>query len=465
MKRLCFTPILVFLFVLFYVCTPNKQEQSVDDVVTDDFQILKDSGKLTILTLSSSTSYFIYRDEPMGYDYDLAEDFCRQHGLSLEVKIAPNIQVLLDMLSRREGDLIAYPIPYLNELKDSVIYCGTELISHQVLIQRANRGDTLLTNISQLIGKTVYTINDSKYQQRLNNYNDEIGGGITINTVEKDSVITEDLIGMVAKGEIRFTTTDDYIAKLNKTYYSNIDISLPVSFDQRSFWAVSKNSPLLAKALNEWAATKNNAPAFSSITKKYFELSKQPFSGAYEIPKGTPTGHISPYDDLFKKYAVDKSYSWQMLAAISYHESRFINNLTSWAGAAGIMGLMPRTAKIYGITSDERMNPDLSIKVATRLLTKLEEIYTNVENPDERIKFVLAAYNGGNGHIDDGRRLAKKYGGNPDIWESVEKFILLKRNPEYYNDPVCKAGYFRGTETIAYVKNVLKTAKRFEQHK
>ncbi len=466
MTRRSSISVLVFLLVVVFAfgCSRNRHE-IVDSAVVDDFQLLKDSGRLTILTLSSSTSYFLYKDEAMGYHYDLAEDFCLQHGLTLDVKIAPNVSLLLDMLHRGEGDLIAYPVPYLNELKDSISYCGTELISHQVLVQRANKGDTILSDVSQLIGKTVYTIAGSKYQQRLNNYNDEIGGGITIKTIEQDSVTTEDLIEKVAQGEISYTITDNYIARLNKTYYNNINISLPISFDQRSFWAVRKGSPSLAKALDEWAQAKTNAPVFKGAMKKYFELSKRPFSGNYEIPAGVPRGHISPYDELFRKHAEGKNYTWQMLAAISYHESRFINNLRSWAGAAGIMGLMPRTAKIYGITSEERMNPDLSIGAATRLLAKLEDIYTDVTDPTERMLFVLAAYNGGNGHIDDARRLAQKYGGNPQTWESVQEFVLMKRNPEYYNDPVCRSGYFRGSETIAYVRNVLKTAQQFEQHK
>jgi Predicted soluble lytic transglycosylase fused to an ABC-type amino acid-binding protein len=107
------------------------------------------------------------------------------------------------------------------------------------------------------------------------------------------------------------------------------------------------------------------------------------------------------------------------LAAICYHESRFQNNLTSWAGAAGIMGLMPRTAASLGLKSEDRMNPDLSIGAAVELLDRLDKIFGKVSSIEEREKFLLAAYNGGNGHINDAQALAQKYGANPYIWEGM----------------------------------------------
>lgn len=400
----------------------------------------------------------------MGYDFDLAQDFCDHHNLKLNVKVAENTSRLLEMLKRGEGDLIAHAVPIQNELKDSLIYCGEEQITHQVLIQRANKGDTIIKDVTELIGKEVHVEKGTKYHQRLLNLNSELGGGISIHTVSEDTITSEDLIEKVSLGEIRLTVCDDYIARLNRTYYRNINISLSVSFEQRTSWAVRKDTPALAKALNEWFSSKDNTPNYRAITKKYFELSKQPFDGEYEIPLNLPKGAISPYDDLFKKHTEGTKYEWQLLAAISYHESRFKNNLTSWAGAAGIMGLMPRTAKSIGLTSDDRMNPDLSIGAAVVLLDRLNKIFLKIEDIQERQKFMLAAYNGGNGHVSDAQALARKYGANPYIWEdNVEKYVELKSNPEYYNDPVCKNGYLRGGETVRYVRSVLATTNRFKR--
>jgi len=222
--------------------------------------------------------------------------------------------------------------------------------------------------------------------------------------------------------------------------------------------------PELAKALDEWYSRKDKTPVYKVITKKYFELSKQPLDGEYPAPENLPKGAVSIYDELFKKHAQGTRYEWQFLAAICYHESRFQNNLTSWAGAAGIMGLMPRTAKSLGLSSEDRMNPDLSIGAGVELLDRLDKIFRKIENWQEREKFILAAYNGGNGHINDAQALARKYGADPYIWEgNVEKYLQLKNNPEYFNDPVVKSGYFRAGETIKYVDNVLATTERFKR--
>lgn len=452
-KHICFLLCLCFLF-----SCKKKQER-----VTVDFDQIKQKGELTIITLYSSTSYFIYKEEPMGYDYDLAQDFCDHYGLTLKVKTAENVKKLVEMLNNGEGDLIAYALPIQNEKKDSVTYCGLQQISHQILVQQANRGDTIIKDVTGLIGKEVYVEANTKYDQRLVNLDSELGGGIQIRRVNEDTITSEDLIEMVSLGKIKYTICDEYIAKLNRTYYRNIDISLQISFDQRSSWAVRKDSPLLAKALDDWFKENGNTPIYQSIIKKYFELSKQPFDGDYEIPKNLPKGAVSVYDDLFKKHAKGTDYDWYFLAAICYHESRFQNNLVSWAGAAGIMGLMPRTAKSLGLTSEDRMNPDLSIGAAVELLDRLDNIFRKIGSNSERMKFILAAYNAGNGHVNDAQALALKYGANPYIWEgNVQKYLELKSNPEYYNDPLCKSGYFRGGETIKYVSNVLSTIERFK---
>lgn len=447
--------VLLLLFVFFFIREQREVKRH------KDFGEIKREGKLTILTLSESTSYFVYKDSPMGYHYDMANAFCEANDLELEVKTGKNINQLLRMLSDGEGDLIAYPLPLQNELKDSILYCGLSLVSHQVLVQRSNR-DSLVNDVPELIGKEITVQRNSKYHQRLENLNAEVGGGIQVNTAIGDSLTTEDLIEMVSKKLIAYTVCDEYVAKLNRTFYRNINIKLPVSFDQRSSWAVSKDTPQLAKKLNEWYAENEKKPIYAAISKKYFELSKLPPPDEYNL-QSLPPGQVSPYDELFKKHAQNSHFQWQLLAAISFHESRFINGKSSWAGAAGIMGLMPRTAKIYGISSDERMNPDASIGVAVKLLKKLDQLFKDVEDPAERMKFVLAAYNGGIGHITDIRALAEKYGDNKYIWEGhVRNWMTKKRDPQYYNDPVCKSGYFRGSETLKYVDNVLRTIEVFK---
>lgn len=445
----------ILLLFLLVSCKSEKKE------VQYDFPQIKKTGELTMITLNSSLSYFMYKDEPMGYDYDLCKDFCDHYGLELKVKVAENATRLIEMLHNGEGDIIAYPIAVQNELKDSVIFCGPEQVSRQVLVQRANRGDTIVKDVTGLIGKEVYVKDNTKFHKRLLNLDAELGNGIIIKDIEKDTITNEDLIEMVSQGVIKYTVSDEYIAKLNRTYFRNINVSLPISFEQRSSWVVRKNTPELASALNAWVEANDYSPVFHGLTKKYFELSKLPFDGEFIIPKNLPKGHVSLYDHLFKKYTEGSPFDWQLIASIAYQESRFQPNLTSWAGATGLMGLMPRTAKSLGIGVEDRTDPELSVMASVKLLQRLDKMFLVIEDKEERLKFVLASYNGGNGHVYDAQALAKKHNTDAYKWEEVKKYLMLKSNPEYYNDPVVKNGYFRGNETVKYVDQVLKNRDRF----
>jgi len=446
------------LCLFLFACAEKK-------VPVYDFEQIKESGELTIITLSSSTTYFIYKDEPMGYDYDMAKDFCESHGLKLNVKVAENYTRLLEMLAAGEGDLVAAGVSVQNELKDSILYCGLEQISHQVLVQRTKKPvDSMITDVTQLIGKEVYVKHDTKYHQRLKNLDAELGNGIIIKDVEKDTVTVEDLIGLVAGEEIDYTVADEYIALLNKTYYRNIDVSMPMSFEQRSSWVVRKNTPLLAEALNTWITEKSSKPLYMATIKKYFELSKS-LPEVIEEDKFVrlPDGAISVFDAIFKQYASTAGYDWYLLAAVAYQESHFRTNLSSWAGAVGLMGLMPRTAAIYGVEGDDLEDPEKSVMAGAEYIRYLDNIFKKIPDSEQRVKFVLASYNGGLGHIADARALALKYGDNPDVWDNnVEKYIELKSKPEFYNDSVVKCGYLRGAEVINYVSNVTRNWQRFK---
>ena len=88
-------------------------------------------------------------------------------------------------------------------------------------------------------------------------------------------------------------------------------------------------------------------------------------------------------------------------------------------------------------------------------MAELQKVFTKVPDREDNIMFVLAAYNSGIGHILDAMALAEKYGKDKYKWEgNVATYLLLKSNEEYYRDPVCKNGYFRGIETYNFVRDV-----------
>ncbi len=428
-------------------CRPHKEKE----VKAYDLTQIKDSGELVVLTMYSSTSYFIYRGEDMGFQYELSQQFAQSLGVKLRIEVARSIPEMIEKLRKGEGDIIAYNLPITKDWKDSLTYCGEEVVTHQVLVQQKNSKTPPLKDVTELVGKDVY-VKPGKYFERLLNLNSELGGGIIIHKVDNDSVSAEDLIMQVAQGKITYTVADNDLARLNATYYPNIDIQLPISFDQRASWAVRKDCPELAAAANKWHQENVTSPAYTASMKRYFEISK---TITYTPILSLKEGRISHFDKLFKKYAKEIHWDWRLLASLAYKESNFDSTAVSWAGAKGLMQLMPGTARAMGIPPGLEDNAEESVKGATRYIAAMERSFNSIPDKDQRIDFILAAYNAGIGHIYDAMALAEKYGKDKNVWtDNVEKFILLKSNEEYYSDPVCKNGYFRGRETYNFVREI-----------
>lgn len=459
MKTKSLTGILFFLIISFYVSGCRKAIQYSEENTTRDLTQIKDSGELVVLTLYGSTSYFIYRGQEMGFQYELSEQFAKSLGLTLRIEVAKNINELIQKLLDGEGDMIAYNLPITKEWKDSLLYCGEEIITHQVIIQQAGNKKKTLKDVTELVGKEVYA-KSGKHYDRLVNLNNELGGGIDIQKVINDSITTEDLITQVAQGKILYAVADNDLAKLNKTYYPNLNIDLSISFDQRSSWAVRKTSPELAEAANRWHKENMSSSAYTASMKRYFEHSK---TIVYSPILSLKDGKISHYDNLFKKYAKEIGWDWRMLASLAYTESNFDTTAVSWAGAKGLMQLMPATARAMGVPSGKEQNPKESIKAAIKYIAATDRSFSMINDKYERLNFILASYNAGLGHIYDAMALAEKYGKNKFVWkQNVENYILLKSNEEYFTDPVCKNGYFRGIETYNFVRDV---TGRYENYK
>lgn len=438
------------LFMTTVSCSGRESKEAAEETIP----ALPDT--LRVATLYSPTSYFIYRDEPMGYDYSLLRQFASDKGMAVKLTVATSLPKMIELLDSGKVDLLAYEIPVTTEFKRKVTACGPEYFTHQVLVQPRKDGKPQITDETQLVGKEIYVEDNSKYKFRLQNLNEELGGGIVIHAIDRDTLITEDLIEMVSSGAIPLTVVDSDIARLNRTYYRDLDISLPLSFPQKSSWGVSPEKQWLADSVNAWFAQEKPKERQARLLKRYFELSKNDDT-RFNINIDFAKGIISPYDTLFRKYAAEIGMDWRLLAAQGYHESHFDTTRVSWAGARGIMQIMPRTARAYHLSDTEITNPEANIRTATRIIKDLDKsLAKRVADNNERRKFVIAAYNSGIAHIYDAIALAKKYGKNPQLWDgNVEAALLMKANPEYYSDPVCKAGYFRGRETVAYVREVM----------
>lgn len=416
---------------------------------------------LRVGMLNSPTTYFDYRGTPMGYDYELMERFSKFYGLQFKVMVGGTISEMIQWLDEGKIDILASPVPVTTEFQDRAILCGPRNVSSQVLVQKTDvPKDSIVKDVTDLVGRAVTVQNDSKYLYRMQNLNEEVGGGISIIPLAKDTISDDDLLSMVWKGEISLTVVDSDVAEAALSYYPGLDISVKVSLDQYSRWAVAKDSHGIAKALDRWFADEKENE--KEVFKKYYHLSKleifdTPSDGLEDLRTLTfVNGQISPYDNIFKAAGKKSGLDWRLIAAIAYVESHFDADVTSWAGALGIMQVMPRTAESHGYSPQEMLNPVKCVDVAVKTLSDLNTMFEKrVPDIAERENFILASYNSGPGHVLDAMALAEKYGLKSHIWDdNVEVAAIMKSKPAYYRDPVVKNGYFRGKETVNFVHKV-----------
>jgi len=294
----------------------------------------------------------------------------------------------------------------------------------------------------------------------LKNLSTEIGEEIDI--VEVEAVSSEYLMEQVLNGEIQYTVADEDLANINVSYHPDLDAETAISFPQQIAWAIRKGSPELKAAIDEWLNELKKTADFQTIYDRYYKYAKSQRKRSQSEFSSSKGGRISPYDDIIKVQSRRMEWDWRLLAAQIYQESRFDPKTVSWAGAEGLMQLTKATQKENGLKQPFKSEPN--IKAGVSHLLWLDDYWKDeILDEKERLKFILASYNTGHAHVADARRLAEKYGADPNIWYgNVEKYLLLKSNPKYHQDPVVRFGYCKGIEPTKYVKEILET---FEEYK
>lgn len=433
-----------------------------------DLEEIQERGKLVVVTDFNSTSYFIYRGQPMGYQYQMLQELANYLDLRLEIKTSNDLEGSFDNLSRGDIDLIAINLTVTADRKERVTFTYPHTQTRQVLVQRMPENyksmhrsqleESLVSDQLGLAGKTVYVQKGSVYAKRLESLSNEIGEEIDIIQVPVEA---EQLIQMVARGEIDYTVSDENVANVNKSYFPYLDVSTAVSFTQNLAWAVRLGSTELKEEIDYWLKDFKTTARYAVIYNKYFD-NQHSVSIVKSDYYALGSGKISKYDEIIKRECEKIGWDWRLVSSMVYQESRFNPDAVSWAGAYGLMQLMPRTAARFGV--GRKSSPESHIRAGVNFIKWLDNRFIDdITDPVERTKFVLASYNVGKGHVDDARRLAEKYGDNPNIWEgSVEHWLLNKSQPKYYRDAVVKYGYARGIETYNYVNQVI---DRYEHYK
>lgn len=461
--RACRASAFALLLLLNSCEKPAEQTITETPQVELDLEAIKSRGYINALVDNNSVSYFIFRGEPMGYEYELLEKFASSIGVELRIKVISGVEESIDLLNKGEGDIIAFPLTITDEREKIVKFSQPLFTTNQVLVQRKpdSTGGSLIRLHSDLIGKEIRVMKNSSFVDRLERLSEEVGGKIIV-VEDSAGAGSESLIRQVAMGEIPLTVTDQTLAMVNALTYPNLDIETIISLPQDIAWATRTNSPELNSTINSWLAEIKKKGIFKQVYDRYFNSPKTTAARMKSDFSSLTGGKLSVYDSMIRLESKKLGWDWRLVASVIYQESGFNNNSRSWAGAMGLMQLMPAAVQQFKVQN--AYDPEQNIRAGIRVLQYHDKLWSKtVADPNERIKFVLASYNVGLSHVIDARNLASKYGKDTTKWEgNVEMYLSLKTKSKYYRDPVVTAGYCRCQGPINYVKEVL---GRFEAYK
>lgn len=444
--------ILGILFFSLPSCDQSSDQNDIDfweNPVEIDLEAIKERGFLRVVVDNSSTSYYIYRGRAMGYEFELLRNLAARLGVTLRIIVSNGLEESFRWLNEGKADIIAINFEISEERRNYAEFTESITDISTVLVQR--KQNEMIQSVESLARKPIHIKKATIYRDKLNVLNDSLG--LQMNIYEEDESL-ESLILKVVNGDVAYTVVDNDIAQVNATYYDNIDISLAISPPTRVGWAVRKNATDLLDKLNEWIERSHRTGYSAILYDKYFINKKNSYFRNNSAFSSVSGGRISAFDEIIKEGADLIGWDWRLLASLVYKESRFDTSAISYAGAVGLLQLMPVTLSRFGVKDPN--NPVESLRGGVNYLKYLDRFWLErIPDNTERIKFILASYNVGHGHVQDSWRLAIKYGKDSRMWEHVAFYLERKSKPEIYRDPLVKSGYAKGHMAVQYVIDIL----------
>jgi membrane-bound lytic murein transglycosylase F len=408
--------------------------------------------RLKVLALHSINSFFLYDGEEHGLEYELLQLYAKHEDLMIDIVTVESYKQMYDSIALGDFDL-AIGTLFINAAMDSITPFSNTLYHSDVILATTNSpGASLPSGTSH-----VNVIHHSPLHFWMYE-NDSVLQYLRDSITHLGPDLSKELaLEKVAKQELPSLLVDKHDFLIMHSYFPHLTEHAVIQEKQPVAFAFNPHAESLRDHFNAWHAKKRHTVDYSYTLQKYSDHSsfiKEKLK--YEMPV-IRKGIISKYDSLIQWYANKEQFDWKLIAAIIHQESRFRPHIVSPVGAYGLMQLMPSVAKTYKINFKKLSSPELNIATGTRYFRWIYQHFDKPEFAEEdKIKFSLAAYNAGIGHIHDARALASKYKLNPNVWtDNVEVMLLNKATRKYYTDPVVKHGHCRGFETRVYVRNIM----------
>jgi len=413
-----------------------------------DLPGLAKRGVLRVLTRNGPATYYVWRGELVGFEYELVREFARRHGLRVQMVVPPSREDLLAWLREGKGDLVAAGLTRSPERaeREEVAFSRRYHVVHETVVTRA--GDDV-HSVEDLAGRTVVVRRSASYWQTLERLRERTGIDFALEAAP-ETLETLQIIDRVAEGTYDLTVADDHLLGVARSWRDDVRGAFALGDPVEHGWAVRPENPRLLAAVDAFFRKEYRGTFYNVVRNRYFEPSDQ--VGERVETLAARSGRITPWDGLLRRHGREHGFDWRLIAAQMHQESRFDPEAHSSAGARGLMQILPRTAREFG--GDEGLeDPATNIAVGVRYLAWLRERFPRDLPANERVWLALASYNAGYGHVRDARKLASSRGLDPDRWFGhVEQAMLLLRHPEVHRHT--RFGYCRCGEPVKYVRAI-----------
>ena len=414
-----------------------KKHKSVE-VVIPQSDNEEEMDRVRALLLFHAADYLVYKGIPIGFQYDMLKELERGIGINVDIRVKTNSDNILTELYSGRYDIVIMDFTSHSFLMPFLERSIPHSYSYPVLVagNKKEVENEKWVSVSNDFSANLFFSNDSPY--------------FNYPVQQEPNYSTEELFEKVDNGEIPYLICDYNEAITLIPFYSNVQIldKAGPQFERR--WLLNRKNIQLNEDINHWLLDFKKTSRYRYYLQKYFSPQSSFVSTLFAKKQDND---ISKYDAIIKKYAQQYGFDWRFVASIICQETRFVPELTGKGGSHGLMQLMPVTMEYYGISAND--GNEANIRAGVQHLNSLRKSFTEIEDEDEKLFFVAAAYNAGRGHIFDAQRLCAKKGEDFTQWENVSKYLKLKTRKEIIADSAVKSGYFPGSHTVKYAQQVM----------
>jgi membrane-bound lytic murein transglycosylase F len=450
-KRVKFLIFVVFPLTFFFIgwlshSVYYPQQQPQKPSVLDK---IKKTKNLNVVLLNAPSTYYIGPDGPQGFEYELLKDYAKHLGVNLNITSANTVKEAIELGKNENIHIISAALAKTSQREKRFNFGPSYFeVQEQVVCNRAMvRDGTFPRTVEDLAGLNIMVGEDTSYSETILSLQKD---GFDINATFTSDYSTEELLEMVSNRQIDCTLAASNIYSLNKRYFTEISSAFTVTGREQLAWVLADGSDELEADMYSWLNSYNQSGRMAELKDHYYShILYFDYYDTKMFYKRIKT-RLPKYEKLFKEAAQKYDVSWKLVAAQSYQESHWNPRAKSFTGVRGLMMLTRSTAKYLGVKN--RLDPKQSIYGGVRHLNQMIKSVPDEVDGENRIKFALAAYNVGMGHVKDAQVLAKRFGLDKNTWRDLKAVLPLLSQKRYYR--TLKYGYARGSEPVRYVESI-----------